>query len=1096
MRNRSTSALPAARRRTARPLPRVGPLALLVLLWATAGAARAADGGSPDGGVVVVGDGGVVDRGPPPPEPQDAGPALPDAEAAPAVAAAPTATLDEKTPTADLRTQIAALTPLAEGQAPTSGTVAGLFAVDLRDDAGVTARIEELRRTVDVARLALDPLVARRTAAESGAASALTAEEADRLERLELLVAREGLRLAVLSRPAAERHALLDAEAAFHKAASEQAAAAAARQAAEEVARNAEQARQAALLEAENARSEAARQLAQARAGAEAVRAAVAEAQVLLARNRTSRAESAQRRADVALRARNAVSDPALAGAVADALHGVLVDELVLARSDLSRALDALGEPVGAPEVPSSVDLDAAAFRALPLERDAVIRTLTAAATERASLVSEVQADRTAAVPAIAEEVRTLNGLRLALLQRLSPELRERVLGLGREGLRQLGRELEHMRLMSRWYTYDRRDVLGEGPHWLMDQLGRSSTRWMMLELLALGFLAVPIVLRRRRLLDWIDDKAHEWALHSDTGDRFRRLWRPLRALAMPLLFYAFSMVFFGTLVELLPAPEIQLADDVVHVLAVYWLVIAISHHVLVQLASRPGTPVDDDLSARLLRTVRIAGRTAAVIAVFLIVAEAVLGRGYLYTLVRQFAWIAAFPVVWFALRRWQIDIFDGYLAMRPEGTLADIARRFRTHLLGAFVALPVAAWLAARRIGQMSARWALRLEQVRRALSFLFLRRLEKQATVAEVGDRPLDPEVLRILDQRQLDDAVRIERFPRLDEALADLARWREGAPGISWAVVGERGAGKTAWIATLAERLPDTIVVLRLDRPVPTAEAFCRWLADGLGLKHCASSVDGLVGALEAGDPRLILLDDTQHCAQRAPGRMAGYEALLDIVRRTHRTAWVCTFSRYLWAWLMFAGRQQDIFRHEAHLDRWTEAEIGALIDARMAAVGRTVTYEDLMERPDRVFEREEELARTRERYVRLLWDYAEGLPRLVLHFWSRSLVEPAPDADGPDDVQPLRVRLFDVPKPDELEDLLDPARFALHAVVLHAGLHLADAPAILQMPPERCLSMLEQLRALGCVERRGERYVIPIHWHRAVVRFLRRKHLLAL
>ena len=33
--------------------------------------------------------------------------------------------------------------------------------------------------------------------------------------------------------------------------------------------------------------------------------------------------------------------------------------------------------------------------------------------------------------------------------------------------------------------------------------------------------------------------------------------------------------------------------------------------------------------------------------------------------------------------------------------SVADIARRFRTHLLGAFVALPVAAWLAARRIGR-----------------------------------------------------------------------------------------------------------------------------------------------------------------------------------------------------------------------------------------------------------------------------------------------------------------------------------------------------------------------------------------------------------
>ena len=122
------------------------------------------------------------------------------------------------------------------------------------------------------------------------------------------------------------------------------------------------------------------------------------------------------------------------------------------------------------------------------------------------------------------------------------------------------------------------------------------------------------------------------------------------------------------------------------------------------------------------------------------------------------------------------------------------------------------------------------------------------------------------------------------------------------------------------------------------------------------------------------------------------------------------------------------------------------------------------------------------------VPLLWDYAEGLPELILHFWSRSLIDPG---DG----EPLRVRLFDVPKPDELEVLQDDARFALHAVVLHAGLDLDAAPTVLQRDAASAIGVLEQLRALGCIERHGDRFTVPIHWHRAVVRFLRRKHLLA-
>lgn len=1078
------------------PRPSAAALVAPLILLALAASARAQDAGSADADIDAAVDAApadaTADAGPPPPEDQDAGPPLPDAEAPPAPIAVPEVpvALDLETPADTLRRQITALTPLAEGKPPVEGDIAGLFAVDLRDPEAVAARIETLRRTIDAARAALDPLLARRTAAKAGAAAGLTPEEAARLERLELLTTREGLRLAVLSRPLADRVALLEAEAARLRAASEQAAAEEARKTAEATARDAEQARQSALREAETARSEAARALASARADAEQARAAIAEARIARARRRAARAEAAQRRADLAHRARTGLADGALAPATADAIHQALVDELVIARDDLAAALDALRAPIEAPSVTPAIDLDAAAYRALPLERDAVVRALEAAAVDRAALVAEIEQDRAAAVPATADTVSTLNDLRLRLLPRLSPELREQVLGLGREGLDQLVRELEHLRLMSRWYAHDRRAVIPQVPEWLVDVLGRASTRWQLLELLALALIALPLVWRRRRLLDWLDARIRAWALTSAHGERMRRLWRPLRALAMPLLFYAFVALFFGGLVELIDVPETRLARRVARVMAIYWLVIAVTHYVLVQLASRPGTPVDEKLSARLLRTVRIAGRTAAIIAVFLIVAGTVLGRGYLYTLVRQFAWIAAFPVAWFALRSWQVDIFDAYLAMVPEGTIADLVRRFRTHLLGAFVALPVALWLAARRMVQIAGRWALRLEQVRRALSFLFLRRLEKQATADRAArrDHPPPPDVRAVLERVELDAAIRVERFPRIDEALADLAAWRRGAPGISWAVVGERGAGKSCWIETLAERVGERAVVLRIDRPVPTAAAFCRWLADALGFPDCAADVPGLVAALERGEPRLILLDNTQLCAQRAPGRTAGFEALLDIVRRTHRTAWVCTFSRYLWAWLMFAGRHQDVFRHVATLDRWSEADVGALVDARMAAVGRAVTYEDLMERPDRIFEREEELARTRERYVRLLWDYAEGLPQLVLHFWSRSLVDPGDDG-------PLRVRLFEVPKPDELEDLRDPARFALHAVVLHAGLSLEDAPAVLQMPPERCLAMLEQLRALGCLARRGDRYGVPIHWHRAVVRFLRRKHLLA-
>ena len=128
------------------------------------------------------------------------------------------------------------------------------------------------------------------------------------------------------------------------------------------------------------------------------------------------------------------------------------------------------------------------------------------------------------------------------------------------------------------------------------------------------------------------------------------------------------------------------------------------------------------------------------------------------------------------------------------------------------------------------------------------------------------------------------------------------------------------------------------------------------------------------------------------------------------------------------------------------------------------------------------------RTRERFLRLLWDYTDGIPRLAMYFWLRSLV---PDAEGT-----LRVRPFDGPGPDDLEHLGEKARFVLNAVISHEDLTVEESVQVLQFRPDSCLAVLEQLRARGYLTLEGERYRVTHHWDRAAVRYLRRKHLLYL
>ena len=66
--------------------------------------------------------------------------------------------------------------------------------------------------------------------------------------------------------------------------------------------------------------------------------------------------------------------------------------------------------------------------------------------------------------------------------------------------------------------------------------------------------------------------------------------------------------------------------------------------------------------------------------------------------------------------------------------------------------------------------------------------------------------------------------------------------------------------------------------------------------------------------------------------------------------------------------------------------------------------------------------------------------------------------------------------------------------LNAVVTNENLTLEEAVRVLQYPADETLSLLELLTAQGYLENHSGRYCVATDWDRAVVRFLRRKHLL--
>jgi hypothetical protein len=118
--------------------------------------------------------------------------------------------------------------------------------------------------------------------------------------------------------------------------------------------------------------------------------------------------------------------------------------------------------------------------------------------------------------------------------------------------------------------------------------------------------------------------------------------------------------------------------------------------------------------------------------------------------------------------------------------------------------------------------------------------------------------------------------------------------------------------------------------------------------------------------------------------------------------------------------------------------------------------------------------------------LVWDYADGNPRVALHFFRLSLVWSAG--------RQVDVRLFPTPSVDALEEFEWRTWLVLACLVQHENLRVSDAVASLRFPQAECaraLQLLQQRGFLTCVD--GCYRVAP-HWARAVHRFLQRKKML--
>lgn len=776
-----------------------------------------------------------------------------------------------------------------------------------------------------------------------------------------------------------------------------------------------------------------------------------------------------------------------------DTLYDQIVVELKRTRPRLAAALDAVNRPLDLPEFSAQLDVTALDARSVAA-RVTRLKQLIADNSANGRHIRALEEDlRWTLVDRWASTVKRLNDLRIAGLHDLTRTRRRAVLGLTRAGREQLQREIAQLRLSARVYLVRTRHAIEHVlPTMFQDASTLGAFAWTLLKVLA---VAIAYLFLRRRAAQ---TRRAVWALtrQAERGRRGPSRWRTLFEIGEVLApwgsFLLLLFVLRWSLGSVAARPEVDLPLRVALLYGLYRLAIDVLFAGSVRLARRYRLKLDEGRTAEVLRTVRTLMRVVVAILVLLAISARFLGKGYLYVAVLRFAGFAALGVGFLLLARWRPVIADTYLAMRGTGRLASMVRGSRDHWYGIFVSAAAFVLLAGRGGVGIGQDFAMGFEQTRRALAFVFLRRVQKQAERAGYADGDTSglpaPLVEALSEEPVSRGPLAIEYFPGLDILSRMIAPWRNDDVGASFLLSGEKGTGKTSWLGRI-DPGETPISTCLLETRVQTPARLTHLLAAALGLPAAAGTGPGeLRKALLAGTKRIVVVDLAQNLFLSTVGGYDTFEAFVTLVEATcENVFWICSVSAFACDHIFAVRPDLMVFRHRQVLPAWTEERIGELLRTRTAAAGATVTFDDLLTDGRYYAGERGRQIETEAGYVRLLWNYSDGNPRTALHFWTRSLV-PGPAGR-------LRVRLFRAPAAEELEVLSQQSRFLLAAIVVHENLSLQEAAIVTRSSAAICRIHLNRLEDRGLLRREKGRYRLTTHWHRAVLRFLKRGNMIS-
>jgi hypothetical protein len=311
--------------------------------------------------------------------------------------------------------------------------------------------------------------------------------------------------------------------------------------------------------------------------------------------------------------------------------------------------------------------------------------------------------------------------------------------------------------------------------------------------------------------------------------------------------------------------------------------------------------------------------------------------------------------------------------------------------------------------------------------------------------------------------------------DPKVGQIIQHIDNTGGGVYAVVGERGSGRSTTLQRVSETRDDVAII---DCPFDGLEALTAELARTSGFPE-QSTIEELAARIDEREQEFgIIIDNAHRLIHPVMGGLREFDRLIECARQhSNNCCWIISMDWVVWRFLGQSRAVGLLFDEIVTLDEWPEEDIVELLKTRSAQAGIEPVFDGLLpELPidADVFERNEALATAALSYYRLIWDYAAGNPGVALHVWSDSL---GVAEDGRIHVTPFRA-----PEATHFDRLPDSAVFVMRAVLQLERARPEDVAKATRVALADVHNALRYGVQNGYLEIEAGRHAVSWNWYR--------------